>query len=148
MATSQPLQPTLFRLIADLYTTYLEAHAAHWNVEGPLFPMLHQFFGDYAADVYGSIDTFAEALRQHQFQAPASFVELLHAGELAPGKATGQAPRLLKSLQQKNLALMDQLKMLSLAAVQVDDQGLQNFTQERLAAHLKWDWQFRMQLGA
>lgn len=141
------LKTALERLLADLFTVYLEAHGAHWNVEGPLFPMLHEFFEGFYTDIYGSIDTFAESLRQHQFTAPVAFAPMLKAGSItAPATPTLNGATALASLYQKNQQLMDSLKKVSAAAAGVDDQGLQNFTQERLFKHLKWDWQLRSQL--
>jgi starvation-inducible DNA-binding protein len=43
-------------VLADSFVMYTKAHGYHWNVEGTLFPMLHDFFGDIYAEVYGSID--------------------------------------------------------------------------------------------
>ena len=140
------LKSALDQVLGDLFTFYLEAHGAHWNVEGPLFPMLHAFFGELASDTYGSIDTFAESLREHQFLAPANFGQIVQATVLKPGQPTTNGATALASLYQKNQQLMDSLKKVSAAAARVDDQGLQNFTQERLFKHLKWDWQLRSQL--
>lgn len=146
MNGERQLETALHKLIGNLFNVYLEAHAAHWNVEGPLFPMLHEFFGEFASDTYGSIDTFAESLRQHDALAPANFAQTMKAASLKEGQATTNAASLLQTLYGKNHLLLDSLKAVSAAAAAVDDQGLQNFTQERLYKHLKWDWQFRVQL--
>ena len=133
-------------LIGNLYNLYLEAHAAHWNVEGPSFPMLHEFFGDFYQDVFGSIDFFAESLRQHLQLAPANFAQTMKAATLKEGQASTKPKVLLEQLYGKNHLIMNSLKAVVKAAEAVDDQGLANFSQERLGKHLKWDWQFRVQL--
>ena len=133
-------------LIGNLYNLYLEAHAAHWNVEGPSFPMLHEFFGDYYEDVFGSIDFFAESLRQHEALAPSTLSGLPKTATIKESNPATNGAQLIQQLYGKNKLLMTNLKKVSSEAAAVDDQGLQNFAQERLGKHLKWDWQFRVQL--
>ena len=140
------LEVALRQLVSNLYTVYLEAHAAHWNVEGPLFPMLHEFFGDYYQDVFGSIDFFAESLRQHEVLAPSTLSGLPKNATIKESNPSTNGTQLLQQLYGKNKLLMTNLKKVSSEAAAVDDQGLQNFAQERLGKHLKWDWQFRVQL--
>lgn len=140
------LQTSLNRLLGNLFTFYLEAHAAHWNVEGPFFAMLHDFFGELASDTYSSIDPFAESLRQHQFLAPSTMPALVKVATLTDDAPSTNPITLLQRLYGKNQLLMQTLKQVSAEAANVDDQGLQNFTQERLGKHLKWDWQLRSHL--
>lgn len=140
------LQTVLNRLLGNLFTFYLEAHGAHWNVEGPFFAMLHDFFGEIASDTYGSIDSFAESLRQHQFLSPNAMPALVKAASIKDEAPSTNPITLLQRLYGKNQLLMKNLKEVSAAAAAVDDQGLQNFTQERLYKHLKWDWQLRAHL--
>jgi starvation-inducible DNA-binding protein len=144
--TERTLETALNRLLGNLFTFYLEAHGAHWNVEGPVFAMLHEFFGELASDTYGSIDNFAESLRQHQFLAPSAMPALVKAATIKDEGPTTNPITLLQRLYGKNQLLMKNLKEVSAEAANVDDQGLQNFTQERLGAHLKWDWQLRSHL--
>ena len=33
-------------VLANVFIMYFKAHAAHWNVEGPMFSQYHEFFGD------------------------------------------------------------------------------------------------------
>ena len=143
-ALIQCLEP----LIGNLFAMYARAHGAHWNVEGPWFPVLHGFFGSLYEDVFGSIDHFAEALRQHRAYAPCGLDELFDLGTLPEGPKFDCAdPRdLLGELQRMNTALMAALSEARDCADAARDFGLSNFIQDREAAHLKWDWQLRAML--
>ena len=135
---------SLRRLIAHAYTMYITAHAAHWNVEGKVFPSFHEFFGGLYGDVFGCIDPFAEAIRQHGAYAPTSFAETLAAGTAVPPQFGGGTPEpMLAALLSANTAVMDALKETKLAAENAGDSGLSNVCQDRLAAHLKHEWQLR-----
>jgi starvation-inducible DNA-binding protein len=46
--------------MSDVVRMYKMAHLSHWNVTGPNFASMHEFFGDLYTDVYESIDPIAE----------------------------------------------------------------------------------------
>ena len=138
---------SLQSLLARLYVMYFRAHSAHWNVEGPSFPQLHAFFGDIYEDVFGSIDRFAEAIRQHGEMAPVDLGELLTLAPEQRGATKGGAPNaLLGELEEMNDGLLAIFPHCREVAEKAGDFGLSNFIQDREAAHLKWQWQIRVQL--
>ena len=49
---------------ASEYAFALKAQNFHWNVEGPLFPQLHELCGKIYDEAYASIDDFAENIRK------------------------------------------------------------------------------------
>jgi len=53
------LADNLKTLLATSFSLYLKSANFHWNVEGPSFPQYHEFFGDFYADIYESIDPIA-----------------------------------------------------------------------------------------
>ena len=59
-------------LLGSSVSLYIKAANFHWNVEGPDFPQYHEFFGEYYADIYGTIDTIAEYIRALDSYTPAS----------------------------------------------------------------------------
>lgn len=137
------LAASLPELLGNAYVMYLRAHGAHWNVEGPLFPQLHDFFGKMADDVFDSVDHVAESMRQHKMFAPNSLPSVVKFATVpteSPVKDGSPEP-LVKDLLSVNLKVMDSLKQVGRDAEAVGDLGLSNFTQDRLAAHLKADWQ-------
>lgn len=135
----------LRKLIACSYTMYLSAHAAHWNVEGAVFPSWHEFFGALYEDVFSPIDALAEAIRQHAGFAPTSFAEVLSASVATESPFQPGAPKesMVAALIAQNAALMGCLKECRTAAEAALDEGLANFLQERMAAHLKHDWMLK-----
>ena len=131
-------------LLASSYGMYILAHAAHWNVEGREFASLHDYFGDLYEDVFGAIDPFAEAIRQHGGYAPTSFADTLNANTAMPAMPTGgEAVPMIAGLMNANTDVMASLRAAKTAATAAADDGLANFCDERLAAHLKHDWQLK-----
>lgn len=141
MASS--LTALLRSYIANLYTLYYRAHSAHWNIEGAAFVSLHSFFGALADDTYGSIDTFAEVIRQQNELMPGSFTDLLkEGGEVSTVATTGDPKMLLTECQIRNNMVLSKIHA-ALSVAEKTDAGIANLLQDRLAAHHKWAWQLR-----
>lgn len=132
--------------IANSYVLYLQAHAAHWNVEGPRFVSLHAFFSALYTDVFGAIDRWAEAIREHDDIAPSQIATIAADATMANAAPSTNATALLTVLLQQNMTLMRTIERVGIAAHEVGDQGLENFVQERMGQHLKWRWQIKAQL--
>lgn len=153
--SAQITMVTSLRLtLVNVFSMYVRAHAAHWNVEGAAFPQLHQLFGAIYEDVHGSVDPLAEFLRAHQVEAPCSVLDFANEAEGIPnltatmsdtGGYTGKA--LLQNLQAVNDRVIDDLQNLYEVAEKGGDCGLANYAQDRLIAHNKWAWQLRATLG-
>lgn len=148
MPTSN-LTTVLTTLVCNTANFYVQAHAAHWNVEAPNFAELHAFFGDLYADIHGSLDPLAEFLRTHAAEAPCSLADLAEGSTLAkldaPETATGgyRGDDLLNHLGSVNRTYMQSLKAVYEAAKAAGDIGLENFCQDRMAKHRVWMWQLR-----
>lgn len=136
-------------VLADSFTMYVKAHGYHWNVEGNLFPMLHEFFGDIYGEVYGSIDSTAEQIRQIQGRAIASLLEfdkyrtVSDAQVMTPTNNQGMLSDLFEANQKVLITLM---KAFELANSQ-NEQGLANYLQDRMMAHKKHAWMLRSTLN-
>lgn len=57
-------------VLADTFVLYLKTQQCHWNVEGPLFPMLHKLFGKQYEELWATVDRVAERIRALGYQAP------------------------------------------------------------------------------
>ena len=58
------LTESLKTILASSYAYVIKAQFFHWNVEGPDFAQLHDFFGNIYEEVYSnSIDRCAEFIR-------------------------------------------------------------------------------------
>jgi starvation-inducible DNA-binding protein len=136
-------------VLANSFVMYTKAHGYHWNVEGRLFPMLHDFLGDIYAEVYGSIDDTAEQIRQIQGRAIHTLLEfdkyrtVMDNAVMNPTDSTG----MLQDLMTANETVLASLKQAyELANINKED-GLSNYLQDRITAHKKHAWMLRSTLN-
>ena len=138
------LAENLKTLLATEYAFVIKAQFFHWNVEGPRFHSLHEFFGEIYDDVYdNAIDRTAEYIRTLDDYTPGSFERFSELSQI-PGQL--KVPRAQLMLEE---LLADTDKMIALlnesftVATAENQQGIANFIAERLDAHGKWRWQIR-----
>ena len=136
-------------VLADSFVMYTKAHGYHWNVEGKLFPMLHEFFETIYSEVYGSVDSTAEQIRQIQGRAIHSLLEFDKARTVSdtpinvPTDNTGMLSDLFSANQ---LVLASLMRAYEEASAQ-QEFGLQNYIQDRMMAHKKHAWMLRSTLN-
>jgi starvation-inducible DNA-binding protein len=132
------------KLLASTIALYFKASTYHWNVEGRNFPQDHEFFGEYYADVYGSVDSLAEHVRQLGGYTP---VTLTRIEELSDQTQTQTMPMdatsMYRDLLTNNSIYLSKLLELYNAAERYSQIGLSNFLQGRLEAHRKHDWMLK-----
>lgn len=133
---------SLQRLLANVFNEYLHAHGFHWNVVGPQFAQLHEFFGDIYEDVYGSIDSIAEILRQLEIKAPFRLSELTEL-KSTPEVNPSDAMDMISSLYTINTNVIANLNEVYGLANKLNHQDICNFIAGRLEMHQKWAWQLR-----
>lgn len=137
-AASGPLVQAIATTITSLYSLYFTAHVAHVNVEGPLFESLHAFFGSVYDDVHDSIDSFMEAIRQHDDYTPTTLERVTAAFKPGAGYA-----ELLAAVFAANEAARVNLEQVRVLAEEDGDTGLANYCQDRAAVHRKYFWQLK-----
>ena len=135
------LADSLKTLLATEYAFSIKAQLFHWNVEGPDFAQLHEFFGNLYEEVYGnSIDKTAEYIRTLDEYAPGSF-ERFNELSLIPGQTKIPRARLMiEELLANNNTLIELLNDCFAVAEQENNQGIANFIAERLDAQAKHGW--------
>lgn len=133
------LQEQMKVVLADSFMMYLKAQGYHWNVEGILFPMLHDFFGKIYEEVYGSIDTTAEEIRALGAMAPHTLIEFDKYRTVMDTSAVG-AQSMLSDLVQVNQAVLNSLMKAFALAETANEQGLMDFLAGRIDAHKKHAW--------
>ena len=138
------LADALKTLLATEYAFVVKAQFFHWNVEGPDFAQLHEFFGNIYNEVYdNSIDKTAEYIRTLEDYAPGSFERFI---ELSSVKGQTKVPRarlMIEELLANNSQLIELLNQVFAIAEQETQEGIANFLAERIDAHGKWGWQLR-----
>ena len=141
------LSAKLRDVLADSVALWWRAQSAHWNVTGPHFHSYHELFGEVYEDVWSSLDTTAEAIRNLGEFAPARISELLADEET--GTATHDAETLVREVLSANAAVT---KCLYDAFAECNNpecnaQGVANYLAGRIESHEKWSWQLSATLG-
>jgi starvation-inducible DNA-binding protein len=138
------LADNLKTLLATEYAFSLKAQLFHWNVEGPDFAQLHEFFGELYEEVYNnSIDRTAEYIRTLDDYAPGSYERF---SELSIIKGQTKIPRarlMIEELLIDNGQMIELLNECFAAAEAENQQGIANFVAERIDAHGKHGWMLR-----
>ena len=137
------LADSLKTLLATNFAYYLKAHGFHWNVEGPDFGELHDFFQNIYEDAYSAVDPTAEYIRYLGEYAPASFERFSELTEISGQTKIPRARLMLEELKANNDQMLDLLNRCFAEANGVNEQGIANFIAERLDAHEKHGWMLR-----
>jgi starvation-inducible DNA-binding protein len=138
------LAENLKTLLATEYAFVIKAQFFHWNVEGPRFHSLHEFFGEIYDEVYdNSIDRTAEYIRTLEDYAPGSFERFAELSAVVGQTKVPRAQLMLEELLADTDKLIALLNECFAAAEAENQQGIANFIAERLDAHSKWRWQLR-----
>jgi len=128
---------------ADTYAFYVKAQNYHWNVEGPMFAMYHEFFGKIYQEVGGAIDTFAEEIRAQNAYAPASFSRFQELTNINDEVLIIKPEQMVSTLFSDNAKVLASLKAARDIADKYGENGLVNFIEERLDQHNKHAWMLR-----
>ena len=135
------LADNLKTLLATNFAYYLKAHQFHWNVEGPDFGELHDFFQAIYQDAYSALDPTAEYIRYLGEYAPGSLERFIELSEIAGQIKIPRARLMLEELYANNNQMLDVLNACFASANEENEQGIANFIAERLSAHGKYRWQ-------
>jgi len=138
------LADALKTLLATEYAFVVKAQLFHWNVEGPDFAQLHEFFGDVYNEVYdNSIDKTAEYIRTLEDYTPGSFERFQELSIISGQTKIPRARLMLEELLANNSQMIDLLNKTFEIAERENQQGIANFIAERVDAHGKWGWQLK-----
>lgn len=123
---------------------YMKAHNFHFNVEGPLFPQLHDilFKGIYE-DTYGAVDQFGEEIRSLGSYTPMSPARITELSILDEPQTPMPAMEMVRALGEDNQVILEMLKKVFQIATANNEQGLADFIAGRLDAHKKHAWMLR-----
>ena len=138
------LAENLKTLLATEYAFVVKAQFFHWNVEGPRFHSLHEFFGEIYDDVYdNAIDRTAEYIRTLDDYTPGSFERFAELSVIPGQTKVPRAQLMLEELLADNQTMISLLNETFAAAEAENQQGIANFVAERIDAHGKWGWQLK-----
>jgi starvation-inducible DNA-binding protein len=138
------LSDALKTLLATEYAFAIKSQFFHWNVEGPDFAQLHEFFGELYEEVNdNAIDRAAEFIRTLDDYTPGSFERFAELSIIRGQTKVPRARLMLEELLDNNTQVIDLLNQCFAAAEQENQQGIANFIAERLDAHGKHGWMLR-----
>lgn len=138
------LIPAMKIVLGTAFSLYLKLHAAHWNIEGPLFFELHAMFEMMYKENWEALDAIAEQIRQLDAYAPASFERMIELSRIQTSNEILPSQEILVTLMRDTETMMTALTEAFHLAAQADKQGLANFLAERLEVHSKFRWQLRV----
>lgn len=128
-------------VLADTFVMYFKAHSYHWNVEGPNFGEMHEFFSGIYEDLYGTVDIWAEQLRALGEYAPISLAELynnrtMQEDTVKPAKVGD----MLSSVLLSNNTMILNLDKLFEVSSEENLQNVADIAASRLDVHRKNGW--------
>ena len=131
------------KVLADTFVMYYKTHSYHWNVEGSNFPQYHEFLQNIYEELFASVDTIAEHIRQIDGYAPTSLMELKSYSMISEDEDVVSAMSMIDRLIDANNLVLASLMMAYQTAEQATEIGLSNFLQDRVAAHQKHGWMLK-----
>lgn len=138
------LADALKTLLATEYAFSIKAQLFHWNVEGPDFAQLHEFFGNLYEEVYGnSIDKTAEYIRTLDEYTPGSFERFNELSKIQGQTKIPRARLMIEELLANNGQLLELLNQCFQIATDENQQGIANFIAERIDAQAKHGWMLK-----
>ena len=138
------LVESLKTILASQYAFVIKAQFFHWNVEGPDFAQLHDFFGKIYEEVYGNgIDRCAEFIRVLDDYTPGSFERFAELSVISGQIKVPRARLMLEELLQDSNKLLAVLNTAFQEADTEQQQGVADFLAERIDAQGKHSWMLR-----
>ncbi|NDE91077.1 MAG: DNA starvation/stationary phase protection protein [Alphaproteobacteria bacterium] len=137
---------SLTLVLADTYILALKTHGFHWNVEGPLFLQLHEFFGKQYDALTEKADEVAERLRALDVYAPASFAQFTRMSNLAEETKVPSAQGMVAQLLADYEILAEDIKLGIDIAGKADDADTQDLLTSQLHDADKTAWMLRAML--
>jgi DNA-binding ferritin-like protein len=138
----------LNRLLADEYVLYTKTRNYHWNVVGPQFVQLHEFFEKQYEKLDDVVDDVAERSRSLGQPVVATLAEFSKLARLQERTDVPDARGMLAALLADHEAIVRQLRADATAcAERLGDIGTSDFLTGLLEDHEKTAWMLRALLA-
>jgi starvation-inducible DNA-binding protein len=132
--------------LASTFAYYLKSHMFHWNVEGPDFGELHEFFSNIYEDAYSAVDPIAEYIRTTEEYAPGSLSRFQELSQIQDQTKVPRARLMLQELLADTQTMSDMSKQVFDVATAEGREDVANFAAERQSSHGKYSWQLKSYL--
>jgi starvation-inducible DNA-binding protein len=146
--TKSDLGMKLAHTLSDVVSAKFLAHGYHWNVMGPEFSQMHDFFADIYAEIDSSVDPLAENILKLGYDAPYLLSDFLEMSCIREERIEGgNAQAMVGSLLRVNEMLVICFTEIFELADTLNIQDISDFAASRIDAHAKWVWQLKATLG-
>lgn len=130
-------------VLADTFVMYIKAHGYHWNVIGPDFVQLHDFFGHLYEELHDAIDPLAEHVRQLDAFAPGTLKRLLEISTIEEDDKVPAPNTMVSNLLNVNEELLNKITEVYKLAEEEGMFGYSNYLQDRITVHAKHRWMLK-----
>jgi len=134
----------LVRILANQHVLYLKTRNFHWNLRGPRFHSLHEFFEKQYRSLEEQIDRTAERVRMLGGASPGSmheFVDLATLKECSGELIAGEDA--LEVLRADHESVAGELREAVDRLGETGDAGTEDFATSLLQAHEEAAWMLR-----
>lgn len=136
------------KCLGNTFVYYMKAHSYHWNVIGPDFPQLHDFFGDLYEELHGSLDTLAEGIRTLDSFAPSTLGRMIElADDIQEDEKIPQPAKMVTNLLDANDKLYNCIRECYTMAENENEFAISNLLQDRLQTLAKHRWMLKALAG-
>lgn len=136
----------LFKVLSDDFVVYVKARNYHWNVVGPHFKELHEFFQKVYEQIFEEIDDVAERIRALGLKVPASMKNFLSETKLSETSEFLTDRQMLESLLADYESMIRDIREYVGIASSNKDEATANFLAEILEKKEKTAWMIRATL--
>lgn len=136
----------LFKLLSDEFVVYVKARNYHWNVVGPNFKELHEFFQKIYEELNDEIDEIAERIRALGLKVPANMKNFLSETNLTETTEFLSDKQMLESLLNDYESIIKNLREYISVASSNKDEGTANFLSDMIESKEKTAWMLRASL--
>jgi starvation-inducible DNA-binding protein len=141
------LVETLNMRLCDEYVLYTKTRKYHWNVVGPRFSQLHEFFEEQYEVIDGMIDEVAERARQLGGKSLGTLDEFVRHSSLNEDPGQNPDPQtMISNLLKDHETIIKTLRKNADEAEELEDMATNDFFLEAVQKHEKMAWMLRAHL--
>ena len=134
----------LNKLLADEHVLYIKTRNYHWNVVGPKFRTLHEFFEEQYKLLAPMIDDIAERARSVGVLAAGSMGQFTSEARLSEESGHPDADTMIKNLLADHETIIRQLRTdIERVEDELEDVGTADFLTGLMEQHEEQAWMLR-----
>lgn len=138
----------LQRMLANQYVLYTKTRNYHWNVEGPDFLQMHEFYERLYTELEEGFDEVAERIRQLGHYSEGRLVDFLQITDLLEGDYPNHKPEQITNLLNDHETIIRLLRQdVDKLTDEIKDAGTADFVTGMMEKHEQWAWFLRSYLS-